>query len=295
MTVKSLITLGDCIQLAIEKIANSGSLSPEFDVELLTEFVFGYDRTKQIVLRDQTIPEIKSQVFWQVIERRCAGEPVAYIIGEQEFWSLPFQVNKHTLVPRADTETLVEVVIKRIGVKKKNTTFLDIGTGSGCILLSLLHENLSAKGIGCDISTEALKVARQNAQSLNLLERVQFLEVDVLNDNAATVLEEHGPFECIVSNPPYIPDDDIHELMHDVKDYEPVTALKGGQDGLLFYRRIVSTVGSFLRDGGLLAFEVGIDQADAVASLMDAVNFKQVEKFNDLAGIPRVVSGYYAK
>lgn len=295
MTCGQKVTLAECMELAIKKVADSGSFSPKLDVELLCEFVFGFDRTQQIIRRSQIISTAKFQNFLAVVERRCGKEPIAHIVGEQEFWSLPFRVNEHTLIPRPDTETLVEVVLKRVQRQSNSFNFLDIGTGSGCILLSLLTELETAQGVGCDISYEALNVAKENARILKLTDRARFVQTDIMQDNKEQQLDVYGPYACIVSNPPYIPDDDIQNLMYDVRGFEPLSALKGGDDGLAFYRRIITESTDLLSDNGLLAFEVGIDQAADVATLMCKQNYIQVETHNDLAGIPRVVSGYNVK
>ncbi|UTW55747.1 peptide chain release factor N(5)-glutamine methyltransferase [Kordiimonas sp. SCSIO 12610] len=289
------VPLGICLENAVTKVANAGSSSPQFDVELLCEHVFGLDRTQQIMKRHETVSKHQETIFQALVDRRCNAEPVAYIIGEQEFWSLPFRVNEHTLIPRPDTETLVEVALKRIPVSAWKPRLLDIGVGSGCVLLSILTELTEAIGIGCDISTGALEVARGNADRLGLSKRVEFFELDILNEQMIDDLKALGPFDVIVSNPPYIPDADIKDLMPDVKDYEPLSALEGGDDGLLFYRKITQLAPLLLNDGGLLAFEVGIKQSEDVASLMREQGLTSIEVKNDLGGVPRVVSGYFTE
>jgi release factor glutamine methyltransferase len=293
LTAGGPIALGHALQQATERVAGAGSLSPKLDVELLAEFIFGFDRTRQIINRDKLVSEEQLQSFWDVIDRRCNLEPVAYIIGEQEFWSLPFRVNAHTLIPRPDTDTLVETVLTRLKPQDSEPLFLDIGTGSGCILLSLLSEYPAAKGIGCDLSSGALAVAKENADKLCLAMRADFLEIDILNASAESLLSGKGGYDCILSNPPYIPDVDVDGLMRDVKEYEPLSALKGGDDGLVFYRRISALSATLLKVGGLLAFEVGIGQADDVKMIMETAGFNSVAIQDDLAGVARVVSGYF--
>ena len=290
MTLGPQNILGNLTRKAVQRIADSGSDSAKFDVELLIEFAFGFNRSEQIINRAKHLTDIEVKAFEGIVERRINKEPVAYIIGEQEFWSLPFKVNKYTLIPRPDTETLIEVVVKRLNANDAAIKFLDIGTGSGCILLSILSEYKEATGIGADISKGALETASANAEALGFAGRAEFIPFDILGD----VSPLNGRmFSCVVSNPPYIPDGDVNDLMIDVQDYEPLSALKGGADGLVFYRAILSKIPKILRKGGLLAFEVGIGQADDTAALMQQNAFQDIEIKTDLAGIPRVVSGYF--
>lgn len=215
----------------------------------------------------------------EMTKRRKNGEPLQYILGEAEFMSLEFEVNEHTLIPRSDTETLVEAMLEEIG--DKSVTLLDIGTGTGCIGISMAHY-ANAEVTLADISCGALKTAERNAARNGV--SVKTLQIDILSD------VPNGKFDAVVSNPPYIESDVIPSLQTEVRDYEPISALDGGADGLKFYRRIVEIAPSVLNDNGLLAFEIGFNQGNAVFELMSD-GFKDVKVIKDLCGNDRVVMG----
>ena len=215
------------------------------------------------------------------LARRTAGEPLSRLKGQREFWSLPFHLNAHTLDPRPDTEVLIEGVLKWVGTRKlEPMTILDLGTGSGCILISLLHELPHSKGVGVDISEEALTMARQNAVLNKVDQRATFRQ-----GNWAENIE--GPFDIIVSNPPYIPL--TQPLPHDVLTYDPHRALFGGDDGLQCYRILVQQVGPLLSPQGLAAFEIGAGQRNEVEAIFVQAGFKVLFVLTDLAGIERVI------
>jgi release factor glutamine methyltransferase len=215
------------------------------------------------------------------VRRRASREPVQYILGETEFWSLPFKVNPDVLIPRADTEVLVEEALKRFDGKGQ---ILDVGTGSGAVAIALSKELPDARVTALDCSDEALAVARENAVTNQVAERISFLSGD-LND-----LPE-GPFDMLVSNPPYIPSRDWESLMPEVHDHEPRLALDGGPDGLQAYRQLAVQAGALLIPGGWLLVEVGIDQAKDIAALFKAAGLDSIETRDDYSGIPRVVIG----
>jgi release factor glutamine methyltransferase len=198
-------------------------------------------------------------------------------------------VTKDTLTPRPDTETLIEALLDQVA--EPPARVLDLGTGTGCIVLALLSEWSDAVGVGIDASAEALKVAKENAVSLDLKRRVRFSRADWTQAHwALTLIQKFGgPFDVVVSNPPYIPEDDIAGLDEDVRAFEPLRALDGGADGLDAYRIIVESVRVLLVPGGLVAFEVGAGQADAVAKLLTDAGLNLLERRKDLAGIERVV------
>ncbi len=255
------------------------------DAELLMANILQCKRM-ELPLKTAPLSVLEATKFAGFIERRQTGEPVAYILGTQEFWSLEFKVTPDTLVPRPDTETLVEAVLNVL--KKTETgTILDLGTGSGCILLSLLSELDEFLGVGVDQSAAALEVAAYNAMKLGMKDRSGFVKSDWFSD----VSKSEGGFTAIVSNPPYIPSGDISELMQDVRDFEPMSALDGGSDGLNPYHVIVSTAPEYLCDGGILAVELGIHQAHDVAAIFQNNGFEDVQIFKDLAGVERIVMG----
>lgn len=263
----------------------TNSETARLDAEYLMADVLGC-RRMELPLKTTELTVVEATKFAGYLERRKTGEPVAHILGTQEFWSLEFKVTPATLIPRPDTETLVEVALKHLAGQPEGTV-LDLGTGSGCILLSLLSELPEYQGMGIDQSLDALAVARENAVNLQLSERAIFLESDWFS---AVETPEDG-FSAIVSNPPYIPSADIEGLMEDVRDFEPLSALDGGEDGLDPYHTIAEGAFERLGSGGLLAVELGIHQAEDVAAIFTKAGFSKVEIINDLAGIGRVVSG----
>ena len=216
-----------------------------------------------------------------MIARRLAGEPLSRIIGTQEFWSLTFELSPDTLDPRADTETLVEAALKSFG-KNPPKRILDIGTGSGCILISLLHEWPDAVGVGTDLSAGALTTARRNAERNGVSGRAEFVETRW----AAGI---RGPFDLIVSNPPYICHDVIPNLDINVREYDPILALDGGADGLDAYRAIITETKTLLAPHGRVFFEIGYDQSESVMRLVENIDATPVRVIPDLGGNPRVV------
>lgn len=251
----------------------------ELDARLLLEEVCGTDRNDLLVHGDKEVPPEQCDRYVEYIQRRQKREPLQQITGYQEFMGLRFKVTPDVLIPRQDTETLVEEVMRYL---HDGMHILDMCTGSGCILLSLLKYSNDCEGTGCDISEKALKVAEENAEMLSL--NASFVQSNLFENIS-------GKYEFIVSNPPYIPTGVIPTLMEEVRDYEPVSALDGREDGLYFYREIVEKAGEYLYPGGMLFFEIGYDQAEKVSSLMREAGYQEVTVCKDLAGLDRVVYG----
>lgn len=256
----------------------------ELDARLLLEFVCGTDRNTLLVHGERDVSEEEYGRYCGLIERRAAHVPLQHLTGEQDFMGLTFLVNKDVLVPRQDTEVLVEEVMKHL---HDGMRILDLCTGSGCILLSLLHYSNDCEGVGVDLSARALSVAGKNYE----IQRTQRpdMKARFLEGNLFEGLEDR--FDMIVSNPPYIKTDVIDTLMPEVREYEPVMALDGGTDGLVFYRRIAGDAGAYLNGGGMLFFEIGCEQAADVCKIMEAAGFREVEVVKDFAGLDRVVYG----
>ena len=209
------------------------------------------------------------------IRRRANKEPVAYIIGKKEFWSEDFKVNKSTLIPRPETELLIYKIINFF--KNKKINILDIGTGSGCILLSILKELNLSRGTGIDVSSKAIKIAKKNSKKLNLLNRCRFEVFDLVKYN-------QGKYDLIISNPPYIPSNDIKNLSKDIINYEPLDALDGGIDGLDLIKKVIYKSSKLLKNNGLLAIEIGTNQYLRVLAIMNKCGFRVVGKefdYND--------------
>ncbi len=253
--------------------------SPLADIDCILKSL-GFNKG-DILLGDKALEPSAEQAFWSAIERLKKGEPVQYIVGRCEFMSLDFEVNQNTLIPRADTEILVEAVMD-LCHNIQNPTIFEVGTGSGCIAISLAHYIDGARVTSADISKGALEVAKRNAAHNNV--SVTFIEHNILNGFPDF---DELP-DIVVSNPPYIPHSDLAMLDKKVKDFEPASALDGGEDGLDFYRFI--TQNAKLKCGGCLAFEVGINQSSAVAQLMQG-RFEEIKIINDLSGTERVVVG----
>lgn len=264
-----------------DRLEKAGIQEAALDARLLLEEVCRTDRNTLLVHGDRAVTEEEETQFRIFIDRRSTHEPLQQITGWQEFMGLRFSVTEDVLVPRQDTETLVEEVMRYL---RDGMEILDVCTGSGCILLSLLRYSNGCRGVGCDISEKALAVAAQNAKELGI--SAQFIQSDLFESI-------EGRFEYIVSNPPYIRKDMIPTLMEEVRDHEPLIALDGGEDGLDFYRKITREATEHLYSGGMLFFEIGYDQGEAVKLLMEEEGYEEVTVSQDLAGLDRVVYGTF--
>ncbi len=282
------MTYRELYEYGKSRLSEAGIAEAGLDARLLLEYVCHADRNELILYADRERNSMEEQFFRMVIEKRASRIPLQHITGEQEFMGLPFQVNEHVLIPRQDTEILVEEAMRHLG---DGMRILDLCTGSGCILLSLLKYSNECEGVGIDISEETLKTARENAEKLGL--DAVFLAGDLFGPLADFVSERTPDrlFDMVVSNPPYIETAVIDTLMPEVRDHEPFCALDGGADGLQFYRRILAEAPAHMRRGAVLLFEIGCGQGEAVARLMQEAGFVQVEVLQDYAGLDRVVCG----
>lgn len=270
------------------KLEKAGIAEAALDARLLLEYICRTDQNELLVRADCERSPVEEEFYKTVIEKRASRIPLQHITGEQEFMGLCFKVNEHTLIPRQDTEILVEEAMRHLS---DGMRILDMCTGSGCILLSLLKYSNECEGIGIDISGGALKVAEENARRLQL--DAAFLEGDLFLplENYASDKTADKLFDMIVSNPPYIETAVIDTLMPEVREHEPLTALDGREDGLHFYRKIAAEAPNYMRKGAYLFFEIGCGQGEAVMSLMRAAGFTRIEIFKDYAGLDRVVCG----
>jgi release factor glutamine methyltransferase len=270
------------------RLKSGGIDSAELDARMLAGAVLGLDLTGMITAASRQLTTEESADLGQFARRRLAGEPVARILGTKEFWGLPLQLSAATLVPRPDTETVVELalqILRADGPDDRPLRIADLGTGSGAILLALLSEFPNAQGFGTDISEQALRTARDNAAHLRLSDRTSFIACDY-----ATGLS--GSFDLIVSNPPYIRSADIAGLATEVRCYDPRAALDGGADGLDAYRALIPQSTCLLAPGGALVVEAGQGQSGQIEGLMTAAGLTASEAPRaDLAGIARAVSG----
>lgn len=273
------MTFREAISFGEEKLNIAGIEDAKNDAWLLLTYVCKIDRTYYYVHMDENMSTEQVAEYESVLCKRAEHVPLQYITGEQEFMGLPFHVNDAVLIPRQDTETLVGEALKVI---RPGMKVLDMCTGSGCILVSILKKTVDVEGAGFDISKQAINVAKENAKLNNV--NATFERSDLFENVTDT-------YDVIVSNPPYIPTEVIGGLMPEVAVYEPLQALDGKEDGLYFYRKIVAEASKYLNPGGKLLFEIGHDQGEAVSNLMAEAGFKDVHVVKDLAGNDRVVIG----
>ncbi|MDD6119602.1 MAG: peptide chain release factor N(5)-glutamine methyltransferase [Selenomonadaceae bacterium] len=287
MAAQTVWTIGRILKWTENFFREKGIESPRLDAEVLLAYLLQKERIYLYVHFDEPLERAELARFHEMVKKRVQRVPVAYILGEKEFMGLTFKVTSDTLVPRPDTEVLVQAAIERLKALGRLAKFADIGTGTGAICLSVLHYTEDTTAATVDISPTARAVAEENAVALGLTERVTFYTGDLLEP-----LKEQK-FAAILSNPPYIPDGDVAGLQAEVRLSEPHTALAGGADGLDFYRRLCSEGPELLENGGFMAFEVGVGQAHAVEALAKENELiARTEIIKDLAGIERVVVAY---
>ena len=282
------MTYRECYEQGCRTLQAAGIEEAILDARLLLEAVCGTDRNDLLVHGEQPVAPQAEEKYLKWIRQRAEHIPLQQLTGEQDFMGLTFSVNEHVLIPRQDTEILVEEVLKEL---HDGMRVLDMCTGSGCILLSLMHYSNDCEGLGVDLSAEALEVAERNVLKVltpEKAEHVQFLQSDLFEK-----LEDK--FEIIVSNPPYIASAEVEKLMPEVRDHEPRMALDGTEDGLYFYRRIIEEAGKHLVSSGMLFFEIGYDQGQAVSELMRTEGYREVQVVQDYAGLDRVVFGTYVE
>lgn len=273
------MTFREAISFGERQLNDVGIVDAKNDAWLLLTFVCKIDRTFYYVHMDEQMSIEQQAEYENVINKRAEHVPLQYITGEQEFMGNAFHVNESVLIPRQDTETLVEESLKLV---RPGMKVLDMCTGSGCILISILKNVVDVEGFGYDISKQALNVAKENAKLNNVI--ATFEPSDLFEKVTDT-------FDVIVSNPPYIPTAVIGTLMPEVAVYEPIQALDGKEDGLYFYRKIITSASDYLKENGKLLFEIGHDQGESVSNLMREAGYKDVRVVKDLAGNDRVVIG----
>ena len=282
------MTYRECYEQGCRTLQAAGIEEAALDARLLLEAVCGTDRNDLLVHGEQPVSPEAEEKYLNWIRQRAEHIPLQQLTGEQDFMGLTFSVNEHVLIPRQDTEILVEEVLKEL---HDGMRVLDMCTGSGCILLSLLHYSNDCEGLGVDLSAEALEVAGRNVLKVLTPEKAEhahFLQSDLFE-------KVEGKFEIIVSNPPYIASAEVDRLMPEVRDHEPRMALDGTEDGLEFYRRIIAEAGQYLVSSGMLFFEIGYDQGQAASELMREHGYREVQVVQDYAGLDRVVYGTYVE
>lgn len=282
-----IFTLRNLYQNGIESLEKAGIQEARLDAWYLLEYETGIGRAVFLADPDRVVDAQKAERYQNDIRIRAKRIPLQHITGEQEFMGLTFKVNEHVLIPRQDTETLVEEALKRIRPEMK---ILDMCTGSGCILESIMKfaekKEMHLEGTGCDISEDALKVAKENDSHLGT--KANFVQGNLFENIRES-------YDMIVSNPPYIRTEEISRLEEEVKLHDPWIALDGKEDGLYFYRQIVKESVKHIRRGGYLLLEIGYDQGEAVSGLLEEQGYEEIQVKKDLAGLDRVVMGRYNK
>jgi len=282
MTIKELIAFG------MDELSNTQN--PRLDSELIIGYVLQKERLYLILNLEENIEESKEKKIKEYLSLRKSGTPIHYILKEREFMGMDFLVEESVLIPRPDTEILVEELIKELKEsnlkEKKDLLGIEIGPGSGIIAISLLKEFSNLKIIACDINPSAIELTRKNSIRHGVKDRL-----DVREGSLFHKIEGNIKVDFIVSNPPYIKKDVIKTLQIEIREHEPLDALDGGEDGLDFYRAIVRDGSNFLNKGGIMAFEIGYDQGEAVKTIMNGSGYEDISVYKDLAGLDRVVIG----
>jgi release factor glutamine methyltransferase len=288
------IDVRTALKRGIAELRDANVPSYTLAAELLLLHVLGRDRAWLYAHPEEVIPGLDAHRFLSLILRRAEGEPTQYIIGKQEFWGLEFEVTPDVLIPRPETEHVIEVALDRLAVREiragrkptltgEGLHIIDVGTGSGCIAIALAKELPGARILAADISVAALAVARRNAARNGFADRINFLEANLLGGSVAK-------YELVVSNPPYVGRKEKETLMREVRDREPELALYGGEEGYEFYADLIGQAARALLPGGLLVLELGHDSLPAVQPLLDLPNWANVGVTKDLAGIDRVIA-----
>jgi release factor glutamine methyltransferase len=290
------------LRQGVEKLRASNVSSYTLAAELLLLHAASRDRTWIYSHPEEILPNRMVEAYFALLKRRISGVPTQHLTGKQEFWGLEFEVTPNVLIPRPETEHLIEVALDRLAVRalrggreqrltEEHLTLVDVGTGSGCIAIALAKELPAATIYATDISEAALNVARRNATRHGVLDRVTFLETNLL-EGVSSIHDAHSPLSCdmVISNPPYISLRDAASLPIEVRDHEPHVALFGGEEGYELYGALIVQMATFLKPGGLLVLELGHDSLPAVEPLLSRSEWVNVGITKDLAGIPRVIS-----
>lgn len=290
-------TVAEILRWAAEFLALHQVTDPHIDAEVLLAHLLRCERKELLIHPERALSGGEMERFRRLVERRAGREPVQYITGEVEFRGLLFKVNREVLIPRPETEFLVEEAIHSLGERDvggegRDITVLDLCTGSGCIAISIARELPYSRVYAVDISEGALEAARENAERHGVEDRAIFLPGDLFEGTEPLGLE--GEIDLIISNPPYVSKKEMEKLQPEIKEYEPIQALYGGEDGLDFYRRIIDEAPFYLSHGGLLILEIGYGQSESVQKLLEEEgSFTEIEMKKDLAGIERVIKAIY--
>ena len=280
--LENLSNIGEKLREASEILQSSGISEPRREANSLLALALGKDKIFLIAHPDYELSVDEETLFQSYLQRRASREPLQYIRGTQEFCGLDFAVDANVLIPRPETESIVEAAIEILR-DRENSKFCEVGIGSGCIAVSILHRIKTARAVGLDISPEALEIAERNAQTHDVLNRLELKISDVFE------ILQNEKFDLIASNPPYIPNEEIEGLQAEVRGFEPLAALTDGADGLSIIRKIIVESPQFLNETGFLLMEIGFGQADKVREMFAPEIWRLVDILPDLQGIPRTV------
>jgi len=265
--------VNEAIAFAEQELKRSNNLNSRLDSEILVSHLINIPRESIYSRLKENLPSNKTEELHKLVSRRVNKEPIAYILNNKEFWSTNFYVDRSVLIPRPETEVLIDLILSQINNKNNYLNILDIGTGSGCILISLLKELFKAKGIGVDKSSKAIAIAKKNSISQQVNNRASFKNVNLEE------IKFDKKFDLIVSNPPYLPDVSLKNLSSDIKLYEPKVALQGGVQGVDFLRKIINLASKILKINGLLALEIGDNQFHILVKYLKKNRFKILDKY----------------
>ena len=265
--------VNEAIAFAEQELKRSNNLNSRLDSEILVSYLINIPRESIYSRLKENLPSNKAEELQKLVSRRVKKEPIAYILNNKEFWSTNFYVDRSVLIPRPETEVLIDLILSQINNKNNYFNILDIGTGSGCILVSLLKELTKAKGVGVDKSSKAIAVAKKNSTSQHIDSRSSFKNINLEN------IKFDKKFDLIVSNPPYLPDVSLKNLNSDIKLYEPKIALQGGVQGVDFLYKIIVLASKILKINGLLALEIGDNQFHILAKSLKENRFKILDKY----------------
>ena len=266
-------TVQEILQKNYKDLLNHNIQTAKIDSEVILANILNTTRINLITKQDITLNKEQEDLFSKLVERRKQKEPVAYILNKKEFWNENYFVDKRVLIPRPETEILIELLLKKIKDKNKTYKVLDLGCGSGCLLISFLKEMRKSQGMGVDISSNALEVAKKNIELHNLNNRAKLMRLDLLT------LHTKDKFDVIFSNPPYLSSSDYAKLSEDVKNFEPKQALVGGFNGVLYYKKIIALAQSALKKNGYLALELGDRQYRTISKLLQDHSFRILDKY----------------
>lgn len=281
-----MITVLEALNLSTEYLSKKGIESARLNAELMLAHILNCKRLQLYLMFDKPLDENELSVYRELLARRAKREPLQYILGEVEFYNIKLKVNPDVLIPRPETELLVEKIIKDFS-DKSDFKFLDIGIGSGNISIALLVNLPGSAGVGIDISDSALALANYNAESNSVKDRLELIHFDILKDN----IQSLGKFDAVISNPPYVSSEDFETLEPELKVYEPQIALTDFYNGLTFYRKIISVADNLLKENGKVYIEIGKGQSNEIKTLMENKRINNINIIKDYQGIDRIICG----